>query len=79
MGSNNVIIIDENGQRLGRISVGEGPTGIVHDAANNRLYVLNRFEGAVSVIDLTTDEETQRVSFFDPTPMVIREGRPFPL
>jgi DNA-binding beta-propeller fold protein YncE len=79
MGSNNIIIIDEGGNRLGRIDVGEGPTGIALDelhGKNGRLYVLNRFEGSVSVIDIANEAEVQRVHFHDPTPQAVRVGRP---
>ncbi len=78
MGSNNVIVIDTTGARAGlqpTIEVGEGPTGIVFDAENDRLYVLNKFEGSISVIDTITEMETARVLFFDPTPAAIRQGR----
>jgi DNA-binding beta-propeller fold protein YncE len=77
MGSNNVIIIDASGKRLERISIGRGPTGLVLDEARQRLYALNRFDGNVSVIDTTIDAEINRVQFYDPTPAVIRDGRPF--
>jgi DNA-binding beta-propeller fold protein YncE len=77
MGSNNIIVIDDGGQRLDRIPVGRGPTGLVLDEVRNRLYALNRFDGNVSVIDTLIDAEIDRVQFYDPTPAVIRDGRPF--
>jgi DNA-binding beta-propeller fold protein YncE len=79
MGSNNIIVIDEQGNRINRIDLGSGsgPTGLFLDAQRDRLFVLNRFAAAVSIIDTTTDEEVGRVAVFDPTPIVIREGRPF--
>jgi len=79
MGSNNVIIIDSIGARLGEIEVGEGPTGLMLDEASDRLYVMNKFEAAISVVDLDTEvaQEIERVPFFDPTPADITEGRPF--
>ncbi|HEY3244594.1 MAG TPA: hypothetical protein VGM03_14735 [Phycisphaerae bacterium] len=77
MGSNNLITIDATGQRLGQLALGQGPTGLALDVPRSRLYVLNRFDGSVSVIDTTSDSELSRVSFFDPTPQVIRDGRPF--
>ncbi len=78
MGSNNVIVIDPAGARAGAqptIEVGEGPTGLVVDDSRGQAYVLNRFEGALSVIDLGAELETARISFFDPTPLVLRTGR----
>jgi YVTN family beta-propeller protein len=77
MGSGNVAVVDGAMNRLGLIEVGEGPTGVQIDTAGERVYVLNRFEGSVSVIDAGALIETQRVVFFDPTPQVIRDGRPF--
>jgi YVTN family beta-propeller protein len=73
MGSNNVVVIDAGYERVGRIEVGEGPTGIV--LGNGRAYVLNRFEGSISAIDTATATETSRVALFDPTPPAITRGR----
>ncbi len=78
MGSNNVVVMGRNGNRLlggGTIEVGEGPTGLALNQGEDRLYVLNRFEGSISVIETSTNTEIERVSYFDPTPKVIREGR----
>jgi mono/diheme cytochrome c family protein len=66
-----------HGNRQSTIDVGEGPSGLALDVPRNRLYCLNRFEGTVSVINTTNDTETGRVSFYDPTPQVIKDGRPF--
>jgi YVTN family beta-propeller protein len=76
MGSNNVVMINSSGARVGSpIDVGEGPTGLVLDETRSRGYVLNKFEGTVSTLDLTTDSEIARANFFDPTPQVIKAGR----
>ena len=77
MGSNNVIVLNANGTRFqpDPIRVGEGPTGIVLNTANTRAYVLNKFEGTISTVDLATNKEIGRANFFDPTPMVIKAGR----
>lgn len=77
MGSNNVITIGTTGARTvpDPIEVGEGPTGIVLDEALNRAYVLNKFDGSISTIDITTDKEVARTTFFDPTPLIIKTGR----
>ncbi|MEP0842636.1 MAG: hypothetical protein HRF43_07980, partial [Phycisphaerae bacterium] len=78
MGSNNLIVVDAAGARAGlapTIHVGQGPTGVVYHAGRNRLYVLNRFEASVSVIDAVKEKEIARVPFYDPTPQVIRTGR----
>ncbi|MDA1007566.1 MAG: hypothetical protein O2800_00990 [Planctomycetota bacterium] len=78
MGSDNLIVA--NAASLARVALaatGEGPTGIAVDASRSRIYVLNRFEGTVSVIDENTLVETQAAAFFDPTPTVVKAGRPF--
>ncbi len=77
MGSNNVIVVDANGNRIGSepIEVGEGPTGIKLDEANERFYVLNKFDGSISTVDMTAGQEVARTKFFDPTPDVIKIGR----
>ncbi len=79
MGSNNVAVIGANGARLNAvpIAVGQGPAGLALDEARGVLYVLNRFEGSLSIVNLTTETETARVPFFDPTPAAIKSGRPF--
>ncbi len=78
MGSNCLVVVDANGARAGitdTIAVGEGPTGIVLDETRSRLYVLDKFEGAISVVDSVSEVETVRVPFFDPSPSAIRVGR----
>ncbi len=54
MGSNNLVVIDAAGSRVGlapTVEVGEGPTGLALDESRSRLYVLNKFEASISVID----------------------------
>ncbi len=78
MGSNNLLVIDAAGNRVGNgapINVGEGPTGLALDEPRSRLFVLNRFESSISVVSTVTRAELTRVSFFDPTPSAIRNGR----
>ncbi|MCA9412659.1 MAG: hypothetical protein KC944_15700 [Candidatus Omnitrophica bacterium] len=78
MGSNNLAVIDSSGNRVGlapTIRVGEGPAGLALDESRNRLYVLNRFDGSLSIIDTVTESEVDRIRYFDPTPQVIKVGR----
>ncbi len=78
MGSNNVIVIDSSGARAGlnpTIEVGEGPTGLAYDGARSRLYVMNKFESSISVVDTVTETELFRVPMHDATPEAIRNGR----
>ncbi|NOS70121.1 MAG: hypothetical protein HOP33_09345 [Verrucomicrobia bacterium] len=79
MGSDNLVIINSNGQRIATnsaIALGKGPTGLVLDEARNRLYVWNRFGGTISVVDTLAESVAQTVPLFDPTPNIIKLGRP---
>ncbi len=80
MGSNSVITVDGSGQRVAGtdpIGVGEGPTGLALSADGETLYVLDKFESAISVIDLQGGFESLRVPFFDPSPPAVTEGRQY--
>lgn len=77
MGSNNIISINPEGARLGDpVRVGEGPVGLAVDDARRRLYVWNHFEASLSVVDLDTRAEIDRIAVFNPLPQAIRQGRP---
>jgi DNA-binding beta-propeller fold protein YncE len=57
---------------------GGGPSGLVLDSARQRLYVLTRFDDAVSVIDLAgTPAETAHVALHNPEPAKVVNGRRF--
>ncbi len=56
---------------------GGGPSGLVLDEARHRLYVLTRFDDAVSVVDTTTRTEVAHLPVFDPEPASVVAGRPF--
>ena len=75
MGSNGVLVLDLDAARIAHIPVGQGPTGLLLDENRGRLYVLDRFENAVSVVDTLGFVEVDRVGFFDPTPAAVRRGR----
>ncbi len=77
MGSDNVVVLDARLQRIASVDVGAGPVGLVFDDVRNRLYVLNRFDASVAVLDGKSLKEMQRRTFFDPTPAVVRRGRKF--
>ncbi len=76
MGSNNVVKVSASGARLGRVDVGKGPTSMALDEARSRLYVFNRFDSTLSVINTQTFAQVGLVAFYDPTPQTIRNGRP---
>jgi len=76
MGSNNVLVVDASGARLGApLPVGSGPTGLSLDVARGQLYVLNKFEASLSVLSSTSGAELARVPFFDPSPTAVKRGR----
>ncbi|WP_420715236.1 hypothetical protein [Corallococcus sp. BB11-1] len=56
---------------------GGGPTGLVLDEARNRLYVLTRFDNAISVVNTTTKTEVAHLPMFNPEPPSVVQGRPF--
>ncbi|MBM3290842.1 MAG: hypothetical protein FJY92_11890, partial [Candidatus Hydrogenedentes bacterium] len=71
MGSNNLVVIDQNGDRVtagATTELAEGPTGAVLSADESRLFVVNRFDGSISVVDTTSLTEIANVPYFDPTP-----------
>ncbi|MFZ9914279.1 MAG: YncE family protein [Phycisphaerales bacterium] len=78
MGSSNLVAFAVPSlARLATTAVGEGPTAVTLDAARARLYTLNRFDGSISVVDEATLVELARPRFFDPTPPIVKAGRPF--
>lgn len=76
-GNAQVGVVDALGNVIRRIPVGDGPAGLALDETVwNRLFVLNRTSGTVSVVDLATDATVAEVSLgFDATPPDVREGR----
>ncbi len=55
---------------------GGGPSGLALDEANGNLFVLTRFDNAVSVIDLGTGTEINHFPLHNPEPASIVDGRP---
>jgi DNA-binding beta-propeller fold protein YncE len=56
---------------------GGGPTGLVLDEARGRLYALTRFDNAISVVSLATQQETAHLPMHNPEPPSVVEGRRF--
>ncbi|HSP99106.1 MAG TPA: hypothetical protein VL049_17930 [Candidatus Dormibacteraeota bacterium] len=56
---------------------GGGPSGLALDEANQRLYVLTRFDDAVKVIDTATRSEIAQLPLHDPEPPKVVDGRRF--
>ena len=55
---------------------GGGPTGLVLDESRSRLYVLTRFDNALSTINTTTRQEIAHLRMFNPEPASVVAGRP---
>ena len=71
-------LLGSNGVVTDRIAVGKGPTGLALDEPRHSLYVLNRFDQTVSVVD--TDGKTQTASVAigrNPEATGVKNGRPF--
>ncbi len=61
-----------------QISVsGGGPSGLILDEANGRLYALTRFNDAVAVIDTGSKLEIDSLPLHNPEPPSVVQGRPF--
>ena len=77
-GSAKVGVLNPAGAVQARIGVGQGPTGLAIDEARQRLYVLNRFDETLSIVDLTRRAELTRLAVgFNPEPQSVRQGRRF--
>jgi YVTN family beta-propeller protein len=71
-------VLSSAGAVTGRIGVGQGPTGLALDEARQHLYVLNRFDQTLSVVDTLSKTELSQVSIgFNPEPASVRGGRRF--
>jgi YVTN family beta-propeller protein len=77
-GSAKVGVLGPSGTVHERISVGQGPTGLAIDEARQRLYVLNRFDETLSLVDLKGRSEVARIPIgFNPEPQTVMQGRRF--
>jgi YVTN family beta-propeller protein len=56
---------------------GGGPTGVLLDEDQHQLYVLTRFDDAISIINTTTRAETAHVAMHNPEPPSVVVGRRF--
>jgi len=54
-----------------------GPTGLVLDETNDRLYVLTRFDNGIGIIDTVSRTEVDHLSLHNPEPANVVNGRPF--
>ena len=56
---------------------GGGPTGVVLDEERGQLYVMTRFDDAISIINTTLRTETAHVKMHNPEPANVVVGRRF--
>jgi DNA-binding beta-propeller fold protein YncE len=56
---------------------GGGPAGLALDEQHDRLYVLTRFNNAISIVDTQRGIELAQVRMHNPEPASIVKGRPF--
>ncbi len=56
---------------------GGGPSGLALDEANDRLYVLTRFDNAVAVVDTTSRAQVASFPLHNPEPAAVVNGRRF--
>jgi cytochrome c peroxidase len=77
-GSDRVGVLSAAGAVESRVAVGGGPTGLALDEPRRRLYVLDRFDGELSVVDTAARVEVERISLgYNPEPSAVRTGRRF--
>jgi YVTN family beta-propeller protein len=70
--------LNSTGAVQGRINVGNGPTGLAVDDPRGRLYVLNRFDQTISIVDTASKAQTAVVPVgFNIEPATVRNGRRF--
>jgi len=85
-GSGKVGVLDADALEAGiiaasQLEVGGGPSGLVVDAARDRLYVMNRFDHTISIVR-NANQPWRAVTDvvpigYDPSPPAVREGRRF--
>ncbi|HSQ13924.1 MAG TPA: hypothetical protein VLM90_12935, partial [Candidatus Deferrimicrobium sp.] len=77
-GSRKVGVVDGVGKIIDRIGVGFGPGGLALDPKRQRLYVLNHLDATISIVDTGKRRSIGAVALrHDPTPAIIKQGRPF--
>ena len=71
-------VLDAQGNVSARVAVGNGPTGLALDESRQRLYVLNRHDETLSVVNTSSKAQVSVVSVgFNPEQPAVRNGRRF--
>lgn len=68
---------DPTAESANYIPTSGGPSGMVLDESNNRLYVLTRFDNQLEVIDLDTNSTVETHVLHNPEPPAVVDGRQF--
>jgi YVTN family beta-propeller protein len=81
-GSGKVGVLNSSGAVVARIPVGGGPSGVALAESAQRLFVTNRFDNTISIVDTATNTQIGTIGVagpakFDPSPDVIKGGRKF--
>src|SRR5262249_6762632 len=81
-GSRKVGGLNTAGPVTARITGGGGPSGVALKESAARLYVMNRFDNAISIVDTVANPQVGTIGVagpagFDPSPDVIKIGRKF--
>ncbi len=57
------------------VEVGNGPTGVALHDALHRLYVLNRIDNSIVIVNTTSLQKLAEIRLLDPAPAVVKSGR----
>ena len=68
------VVLGAAGDRQTQIDVGRGPTGLRIDEARARLYVLNKFDATISVVDLAGNVAEWTASDYSAQEKEVRGG-----
>jgi YVTN family beta-propeller protein len=61
-GSDRLLVLTSAGAVLHRVAVGSNPTGVAFDATRNEVWVLDRIDGTVSIVDATSSTVVSTIS-----------------
>ena len=56
---------------------GGGPSGLVLNESRNQLFVFNRFDNSISIVDTSSQSEIRHYKLHNPEPQSVVDGRPF--
>ena len=71
-------VLASDGTVTDRIAVGQGPTGLALDEPRQSLYVLNRFDQTISIVDINSKSQVNSVPVgMNPESSATRNGRRF--